>query len=553
MDNPIRPIKPEIMSPAGYWPQLNAALEAGADAVYFGLHHFSARAKVGFSLQELPDVMRTLHQRGAKGYVTFNTLIYDEELSEATQQIARIAEAGADAIIVQDVGIARLAKQIVPELEVHGSTQMSLTSAEGIRLAQEFGIRRVVMARELSLEEVRDIRLHTTCELEMFAHGALCVSYSGQCFSSEAWGGRSANRGQCAQACRLPYELIVDGVRKPTGDARYLLSPGDLYVLRHIPEIIPLGISALKIEGRYKDADYVALTTAAYRKAVDEAWAGQPLSITPREELQLEQVYSRGLGAYFITGTNHQSVVQGRSPRHRGVLVGRVARLAGEAVLVDLAPGATLAPIKPGDGLVFDAADWRSPQEPEEGGRVYNVRQVRRGQMELRFANGALNFARIRPGDLAWRSHDPDLDKVARPYLEATAPLHKQPLKVRLVAHVGEKLSSEWTLAEQPELRVSVATDEPLAEAQRQALDEAAAREQFSRLGNTPYELAELDVDLRGRPFVPNSLLNQLRRQAVEQLAALQGGTAPGAGARCAGCASPGIEARGVGAPPCGG
>ena len=173
MDNPIRPIKPEIMSPAGYWPQLNAALEAGADAVYFGLHHFSARAKVGFSLQELPDVMRTLHQRGAKGYVTFNTLIYDEELDQATQQIARIAVAGADAIIVQDVGIARLAKQIVPELEVHGSTQMSLTSAEGIRLAQEFGVSRVVMARELSLDEVRDIRRQTTCELEMFAHGAL--------------------------------------------------------------------------------------------------------------------------------------------------------------------------------------------------------------------------------------------------------------------------------------------------------------------------------------------------------------------------------------------
>jgi putative protease len=487
MDNPIRPIKPEIMSPAGYWPQLNAALEAGADAVYFGLHHFSARAKVGFSLQELPDVMRTLHQRGAKGYVTFNTLIYDEELDKATQQIAAIAAAGADAIIVQDVGIAQLAKRIVPELEVHGSTQMSLTSAEGIRLAQEFGVSRVVMARELTLDEVRDIRLHTTCELEMFAHGALCVSYSGQCFSSEAWGGRSANRGQCAQACRLPYELMVDGVRKPTGDARYLLSPGDLYTLRHIPEIIPLGISALKIEGRYKDADYVALTTAAYRKAVDEVWAGMALRITPREEL------------------------------------GRVARIIGEGVLVDLSPATDLAPIKPGDGLVFDAADWRSPQEAEEGGRVYTVKQARRGQMELRFANGALNFTRIRLGDLVWRSHDPELDRVVRPYLEAVSPLHKQAVNVRVVAHVGEKLVIEWTLVQHPDLRVTVSTDEPLAEAQRQSLDEAAAREQLGRLGNTPYELAKLTLDLRGHPFVPNSLSNQLRRQAVEKLAAVQG------------------------------
>ena len=523
MDNPIRPLKPEIMSPAGYWPQLNAAIEAGADAVYFGLHHFTARAKVGFSLQELPGVMRTLHQRGVKGYVTFNTLVYDEELREASAQIADIAVAGADAIIVQDVGIARLAKQIVPELEVHGSTQMSLTSAEGIRLAQEFGVSRVVMARELSLDEVRDIRRHTTCELEMFAHGALCVSYSGQCFSSEAWGGRSANRGQCAQACRLPYELIVDGTLKPTGDARYLLSPGDLYTLHYIPQIITLGISALKIEGRYKDAGYVALATAAYRKAVDEAWAELPLSITPREELQLEQVYSRGLGAYFVSGTNHQEVVKGRSPRHRGVLVGRVARIVGEGVLVDLAPAANLAPIKPGDGLVFDAADWRSPQESEEGGRVYTVRQARRGQMELRFANGALNFARIRSGDLVWRSHDPELDKVVRPYLEATTPVYKQLLNVSLIAHVGEKLTAEWTLTQNPALRVTVSTDDPLVEAQRQSVDETTAREQLGRLGNTPYELAELTLDLRGRPFVPNSLLNQLRRQAVEQLAALQG------------------------------
>ena len=267
--------------------------------------------------------MRTLHQRGVKGYVTFNTLVFDHELAEAARSLAAIAETGADSIIVQDVGIAQLARQIAPELEIHGSTQMSLTSAEGIRLAQQFGVTRVVLARELSLDEVRTIRSQTDCELEMFVHGALCVSYSGQCFSSEAWGGRSANRGQCAQACRLPYELIVDQVLKPLGDARYLLSPGDLYALHQMPEIVQIGISALKIEGRYKDANYVALTTNAYRKAVDEAWAGRPLSISRGEELQLEQVYSRGLGAHFVTGTNHQTVVRGRSPGHRGVCVGQ--------------------------------------------------------------------------------------------------------------------------------------------------------------------------------------------------------------------------------------
>jgi len=188
-------IKPEIMSPAGYWPQLHAAIEAGADAVYFGLKHFTARAKVGFSLDELSDVMRTLHQRGVKGYITFNTLVFDHELSEAAKTLTEIAKAGADSIIVQDVGIAQLAHQIAPDLAIHGSTQMSITSAEGIQLAQQLGVSRVVLARELSLDEIRLIRTQTACELEMFVHGALCVSYSGQCFSSEAWGGRSANRG----------------------------------------------------------------------------------------------------------------------------------------------------------------------------------------------------------------------------------------------------------------------------------------------------------------------------------------------------------------------
>ena len=433
------------MSPAGYWPQLNAAVEAGADAVYFGLKHFSARAKVGFSLEELPAVMRTLHRRGVKGYVTFNTLVFNHELQEAARSIAAIAAAGADALIVQDVGIAQLVQRIAPDTEVHGSTQMSITSAEGIALAQQFGVTRVVLARELALDDVRAIRAATDCELEMFVHGALCVSYSGQCFSSEAWGGRSANRGQCAQACRLPYELIVDNQLTPLGDARYLLSPGDLYALQQMPEIVRIGVHALKIEGRYKDADYVALTTAAYRQAVDEAWAGLPLSITTLEELQLEQVYSRGLGPHFIAGVNHQTVVDRRSPRHRGVLMGRVSRVLADRVWVTPDAAAAVAPLKPGDGVFFDAADWRSPEEPEEGGRVYHVTSRRDGLLEVTFGNRALNFARIRAGDLLWRSHDPELDKAARPYTTATSPVRKQPVNVAVAAREGAPLRSRRT------------------------------------------------------------------------------------------------------------
>lgn len=510
------------MSPAGYWPQLRAAIEAGADAVYFGLTHFTARAKVGFTLEELPDVMRTLHARGVKGYVTFNTLVFEHELPEAARALAGIAAAGADSIIVQDLGVARLARQIAPDLEIHGSTQMSITSAEGVALAQQQGVTRVVLARELSLDEIGAIRKQTDCELEMFVHGALCVSYSGQCFSSEAWGGRSANRGQCAQACRLPYELFVDGQHRPLGDARYLLSPGDLYVLPLMPEIVQLGVSALKIEGRYKDANYVALTTAAYRKAVDEAWAGRPLSISRAEELQLEQVYSRSLGTFFVGGTDHQTVVRGRSPRHRGVLVGRVARVLTDAIIITPEPSADAAPLKPGDGLVFDAAGWRSPEEREEGGHVYQVLPARGGQLELRFGAGAVSHARIRPGDWVWRTHDPDLDRAARPFTEASAPVAKQPVRVRATAHAGQPLELVWQLEGRPDACVTVYSDAPLPVSQNRPLDVSFLREQLGRLGNTPYELAELTLDAQGSPFVPSSLLNNLRRAAVEQLQALQ-------------------------------
>ncbi|MBZ0315852.1 MAG: U32 family peptidase [Anaerolineae bacterium] len=510
-------IKPEIMSPAGYWPQLNAAIEAGADAVYFGLKHFTARAKVGFTLTELPDVMQTLHLRGVKGYVTFNTLIFDHELREACRMLEQIALAGADAVIVQDVGMAQLVQQIAPNLDVHGSTQMSITSAEGVALAQRFGVSRVVLARELSLKEIRAIREQADCELEIFVHGALCVSYSGQCFSSEAWGGRSANRGQCAQACRLPYELMVDDQLRPLGDARYLLSPGDLYALHQIPEIIDIGISTLKIEGRYKDENYVALTTNAYRQAVDAAWANRPISITPQHEVAIEQVYSRGLGPHFLTGTNHQTVVLGRSPRHRGVLCGRVVRISQDTVVVEPTEIQRVAPLKAGDGIVFDAADWRSPEIEEEGGRLYEVKPLGKN-LELRFGKGAIHFARIHVGDWVWRTHDVTVDKAAKPFTQANTPVYRQPIDVQVVAREGQPLELIWVLTKNPEIRVTIQSDEPLTRANNRSVTADYLHQQLGRLGNTAYRLENLTADIEGDPFIPSSLLNRLRQDAVETL-----------------------------------
>ncbi len=514
------PKKPEVMSPAGHWPQLTAAIEAGADACYFGLKHFSARAKVGFELSELPEAMRTLHRRGVRGYLTFNTLVFEHELAEAARVIGSIAEAGVDAIIVQDIGVLKLARQISPDLELHASTQTSITSAEGVEFALAQGAQRVTLARELSLEEVAAIYAKTKADLEIFVHGALCVAYSGQCFSSEAWGGRSANRGQCAQACRLPYEMLVDGELKPLADARYLLSPGDLSALRHVPQIIAAGVSCMKIEGRYKNADYVALTTRAYRQAVDDAWAGRASSITPRQELELEQVYSRGLGPYFISGVNHQKVVNGRNPRHRGVHISTVAAVHDASVYVEPAVAHEIAPLKAGDGVVFDAADWRSPQEDEEGGRVYQVTPRLDGTLELSFANNAVNFRRIRAGDVVWRTHDPELDRAVRPFLQPAAPVSKQPVTVRATAGEKQPLITRWSL---PSGRaVTVESPIALSAAQNRGLTEAMLKEQLGRLGNTSYKLAELTAQITASVFAPVSLLNRMRREAVEKLEALQ-------------------------------
>ena len=256
-------LAPELLAPAGDWDCVRAAIENGADAIYFGLDAgFNARARAtNFMLADLPRLMETLHLRGLKGYATLNTLVFSDELEAFSHTVAAVADAGVDAVLVQDVGVARLIRERLPNLPMHASTQMTLTSAETIALAEELGMARVVVARELSIEEIAAIRRQTAMPLEVFVHGALCVAYSGQCLTSESLGGRSANRGQCAQACRLPYDLVCDGKDVDLGDRRYLLSPQDLAAYALAPELIEAGVASFKIEGRLKTPEYVANIT----------------------------------------------------------------------------------------------------------------------------------------------------------------------------------------------------------------------------------------------------------------------------------------------------
>ena len=329
--------RPEILAPAGDLESLRAALASGADAVYFGLDEgFNARARAdNFSLERLPETMVLVHRAGARAYVTLNTLVFEPELPLVERILRRVAEAGVDALIIQDPAIALLARAICPQLELHASTQMTVSSAEGIRFARGLGVTRVVVPRELSTAEIRRLASQTDMELEVFIHGALCMSWSGQCLTSEAWGGRSANRGQCAQSCRLPYDLVVDGQTRDLGDVRYLLSPKDLAGVMAVPRLVDIGVHSLKIEGRQKGPQYVATAAQGYRRWVDGVAEGKPdAGALKRDLADMTLSYSRGFSHGFFAGSDHQTLVEGRFPKHRGAYLGRVESVHGRDVRV---------------------------------------------------------------------------------------------------------------------------------------------------------------------------------------------------------------------------
>ena len=280
----------------------------------------------------------------------------------------------------------------------------------------DLGVERVILARELSLSEISTVRQGVDLPVEVFVHGALCVAYSGQCLTSEALGGRSANRGQCAQACRLPYELIVDGEKRDLGEYAYLLSPQDLAGHELVGELVKLGVCSLKIEGRLKSAQYVAATTRTYRAALDAARESRPFTLDRPMQLDLSQSFSRGFTPGFLAGVDHQRLVHGRFPKSRGVRVGAVVAKTGRGVLIELAEEHRAAEqlaavIKPGDGVVFDEGH---PEQDEQGGRVFEV-TPRRGsealRVELTFGHGAVNFSALSPGCLVWKTDDPDFRK----------------------------------------------------------------------------------------------------------------------------------------------
>ncbi len=310
----------ELLAPAGNWDCARAAVAAGADAIYFGMPRFNARMRAdNFTEEDLPELMDFLHRHGVKGFVAFNTLIFPGELEGAVEQIETLARAGVDAVIVQDLGVAKLVQEIAPEMELHASTQMTITSPEGLAFVDGFlDLDRAVLAREMSVEDISRVQKEGEVPLEVFVHGALCVAYSGQCLTSESLGQRSANRGECAQACRMPYELVVDGEDREMGEVRYLLSPQDLAAVDLIPDLVRAGVVSYKIEGRLKSPEYVAAVTRVYRKALDE------VEVTKEDWYALEMMFSRGLSRGWLEGTNHPKLTHGKWGKKRGAKAGVV-------------------------------------------------------------------------------------------------------------------------------------------------------------------------------------------------------------------------------------
>lgn len=505
---------PELLAPAGNWDCVLAAIANGADAVYFGLDKFNARMRAdNFTLGDMPPLMAFLRHHRVRGYVTMNVLVFSSEMEQALAYVDALDVAGVDGVIIQDMGLASLVSRFRKEgrwkIELHLSTQMTLSSPEGIRLVDSlFDPQQIVLARELSLREIEACAKSTDKPIEVFCHGALCVAYSGQCLTSETLGQRSANRGECAQACRLPYRLEVDGRMMKLGERRYLFSPQDLCALDRIPQLLKAGVRSFKIEGRLKSARYVAAVTHAYRKALDAAMSGEeyPRQDRGRDLYAMQMAFSRGFSTGWLDGTDHPLLTHGRFGKKRGVCAGSIRRSGEGWIELDHSP---MMPLAPGDGFVVDFGQDRNE---EQGGRVWKVQGTR---LFFHGKGNSIHWESIRPGDLLWKTADPSLDKELdatwAEWIRAKERDASQPLEIHFEGREGEPLTATCR-------GVSVSSGQILRRAEHYPLTPEVLRAQFGRLGGSGYHLGSCSYQLESGLMLPLSLMNRMRRELLSRL-----------------------------------
>ncbi|SPF34771.1 Peptidase U32 family protein [Candidatus Desulfosporosinus infrequens] len=509
----FRPL--ELLAPAGSFEAFKAAVENGADAVYLGGKSFSARASAAnFDLEELLKAVRYAHERQVKVYVTVNILIADQEFPELLDYLYALHEIGVDAVILQDVGVAELIHTILPEMETHASTQMTVNTSWGVQHLEALGFCRVVLARETSAEEMKTIAEKTPLDLEVFVHGALCVGYSGQCLMSSFIGGRSGNRGTCAQPCRMTYQLVNEEqenllVQKNTGE--HLLSPRDLNLAEELAELQRIGIRSLKVEGRMKRPEYVATVIRLYRQAIkrlEDQLEGSAVSalLTPGEHQELLQVFNRDFTSGYLWGNLGAELMSYSRPNNRGTRLGRVARLEPGRLSLKLESA-----LHPGDGIEFWTGRgregitvgviWKDQTEVAEGLHGETV------QIEY--------FGIAQPGDRVFKTNDAMLMEKARESFQEGREQRKKPLIMRLAGQVGDKLCLEVMESERT---VAVYSTSAAQKALKRPLTWDYAFQQLGRLGTTPFWLDKLELEIEEGIMLPVSDLNEMRRSAVEDL-----------------------------------
>lgn len=504
--------KPELLAPAGNWDALTAAVQNGADAVYLGARSFNARQSAdNFDSEGLVRAIDYAHVRGVNVYAVVNVLIADTELEDAVRLLEFLYRAGVDGVIVQDLGLARLARELVPGLTLHASTQMTVHNPEGARYLRDLGFTRVVPARELSLAEIRLLKSAGGLEVETFIHGALCFCYSGQCLMSSLIGGRSGNRGRCAQPCRLPYTLTDERGRPVETDVagNYILSPRDLNLSAHLPDLIAAGVDAFKIEGRLRRAEYVAVVVSVYRKLLDRALEGD-FYVSADEQRMLAQAFNRGFTTGYLFGRPGRELMNYMRANNRGIPIGRVKsyRPADRRVSVALD-----GPLAEGDIVDF----W-----VKVGGRVAatvsglevegkRVAAADRGQVVSFPVNG-----RVRAGDRVFKVLDAEMTRRARETF--TSPRERKQIALAFTMHLREGQPVRLEVRD-ADGRTAAATGTVPAEiARKRPLTPETAAAQLSRLGNTPFVMGELDCDIERELMVPLGELNTVRREALARL-----------------------------------
>ena len=516
----------ELLAPAGDQESLQAAIANGADAVYLGLQRFNARSRAeNFNRETIGETIANCHRYNVRVYVAVNTLIYPDDMDAVLEDIFMVAEAGADAVIVQDLGLAARIHEMVPSLPIHASTQMTLSEPGAIRWAQEqLGVTRVILPRELSTEQIRMLRENTTVELEAFAHGALCISWSGQCHASLFMGGRSANRGECAQPCRLPYQVETKNGEEVETAGPHVLSPYDLCSIDELSVQLNAGITTFKIEGRLKGALYTAATVAVYRRALDVACGKEEGFDAELEYERLSVLYSRGFCKGYMYGDAHAQLVDSAVSGHQGLLLGTVTAVQSSSVEISCSRMLKLPP-KKGDGLVFRAA---GSSEQTQGGRVYGVRSNARseGQNQIRytlvFGADDIKMDRLKPDMTVWKTSDPQVENEVRKSYSKCRVQHPVALDMDLTATPGEAAVLHAVDRDGNEARVE--SEHLLEVARTHPGTKELIETQLAKLGDTPYVMGHFQLMVDGREssttsaMIPRSVLNELRRRLCSAL-----------------------------------